>query len=434
MKLSKYTYIIEKGEKTYWYNGISHCYFILEKKIGVKLNLMMKNDLSILQEKSPQFYNRLKENDFIVDDSINEIDIIKEKYNQTVEKKIYYLIILPTLNCNFKCWYCVQDHIESVMNDATISKVKKHIEKMIRDEEITSLHIEWFGGEPFLFFKEVIKPISEYAIRLCENFHIPFTNTSTTNGYYLRQSIHKELVNLNFSRFQITLDGKRSLHNTIKTAENGTSAFDITLSNINNLLSLSSNIRIQLRINYTEQTLDYDIIEQINSIIEPTNRHLVIVIFKKVWQENADKKRAERINDIVQKFREAGYNCSSTDLVRNFIPCYTERKWYNAINYNGDIHKCTASNLLYSDTPPGKLKEDGSILWQEHFLSDFHVPRFENNCVECKYLPICMGPCVLHYSAKSQNHVCTLKGLDLKFEDLIINLMETGNSINKNMT
>ena len=55
-------------------------------------------------------------------------------YNENtkaINKKDYYMVILPTLNCNFKCWYCIQDHIPSLMTEEVISLVKRHIKYVI---------------------------------------------------------------------------------------------------------------------------------------------------------------------------------------------------------------------------------------------------------------------------------------------------------------
>ncbi len=54
-------------------------------------------------------------------------------------------VILPTLNCNFKCWYCIQDHIPSLMTEEVISLVKRHIKYVIENLDLDTLHIEWFG-------------------------------------------------------------------------------------------------------------------------------------------------------------------------------------------------------------------------------------------------------------------------------------------------
>lgn len=34
---------------------------------------------------------------------------------------------------------------------------------MLEVEKIESLHLDWFGGEPFMYFSQVISPLSNYA-------------------------------------------------------------------------------------------------------------------------------------------------------------------------------------------------------------------------------------------------------------------------------
>lgn len=46
-------------------------------------------------------------------------------------------------------------------------------------------------------------------------------------------------------------------------------------------------------------------------------------------------------------FEAAGYRVNRLDIIWDFVPCYANRKYYNAINYNGDVLKCTACNDLY---------------------------------------------------------------------------------------
>lgn len=334
MKVSNYNYIIHKNSYSYWYNGINHTFFKVPISLGKKLEHIMNDNINMLPT---NFCSRLVEKGFIVSDNTKELDIIREKYNEQVCRKDYLLTILPTLNCNFKCWYCIQDHVGSKMSVATIDKVKTHINYMINVEKIKSLQIEWFGGEPFLYFKQVILPICEYAQKLCAQKQIPYSTTATTNGYYLLPKICPDLVTLGFKRFQITLDGPKEQHDKVKFQNNCPSAFTHVLNNIEYILSNSSSIEILLRINYTEENLDQIIVEEVNQIISPQNRCKVRVMPKKVWQENVRKSRYESVKTILQKFHASGYNTVHFDAVNTFIPCYANRKYYNAINYNGDV-------------------------------------------------------------------------------------------------
>ncbi len=422
MKKSSYNFCLNKGNMSYWFNGITHYHFRLDKFLSKKMLNIIDNP-EYLKDTSPAFYQKLIEKGFLVDDTINEVNLIREKTNIVRESKYYFLVILPTMNCNFECWYCIQEHIETKMSDLTIQKVKNHIEKIIFEDKIEYLHIEWFGGEPFLYFQDIIKPISSFAKSICEKAGIPFKNTATTNGYFIKPEINSDLINLNFKSFQISLDGTRELHNKVKVSKYGDSAFDVTLKNINSFLSYSEELSVVLRINYTDENLNDEILTQVNNIICKKNRNRVLLLYRRVWQEKTDKTRAKKIYSIIDKFSSNGY-CATIkmDLDNGFLPCYADKKYYNAINFDGSVVKCTANDDLKID-PPGKLLDDGSILWKDGFLEKYYKNRFENNkCIRCKYLPICMGSCPRDYRSETDDKFfCKLQGNDRSFEDIIFN-------------
>lgn len=81
---------------------------------------------------------------------------------------------------------------------------------MIELEKIRSLHIEWFGGEPFMGYKNVILPLSSFAKDLCEKHNIPFYNTATTNGFFISEEKYSSMSDILMNGFQITLDGERN--------------------------------------------------------------------------------------------------------------------------------------------------------------------------------------------------------------------------------
>lgn len=373
MKVSNYNYIIHKNSYSYWYNGINHTFFKVPISLGKKLEHIMNDNINMLPT---NFCSRLVEKGFIVSDNTKELDIIREKYNEQVCRKDYLLTI----------------------------------------------QIEWFGGEPFLYFKQVILPICEYAQKLCAQKQIPYSTTATTNGYYLLPKICPDLVTLGFKRFQITLDGPKEQHDKVKFQNNCPSAFTHVLNNIEYILSNSSSIEILLRINYTEENLDQIIVEEVNQIISPQNRCKVRVMPKKVWQENVRKSRYESVKTILQKFHASGYNTVHFDAVNTFIPCYANRKYYNAINYNGDVVKCTASNDLYEKCTHGEIEPDGSIKWNHDFIKKYKMVFFENKrCLQCKYLPLCMGVCPRDNYTKA----CKLENVDFHIEDSLVNYIDT---------
>lgn len=369
------------------------------------------------------FMDKLLSGGFLVHDETNELDIIRARNEEAINKKDYLLIILPTLNCNYKCWYCIQDHIPSRMSQETIESIKTHIDYMVNVERITSLQIEWFGGEPFMYFNQIINPICEYAKHICAKHDIPYITSATTNGYFLSPKKVHDIKRLGFTRFQITLDGPKTEHDKVKFQQNCASTFVHVLNNIENILNNSENILILLRINYTEENLSCQIVDDVNKIVSPTNRHRIQIILKKVWQETVNKERYNNVSTLLYLFETSGYKVNRLDFVLDFVPCYANKKYYNAINYNGDVLKCTACNDLYDKQLHGTIKVDGSIMWNSDFIAKYKAKSFENTeCLVCKYLPICMGICPRDYGNTSY---CKFKGMDMKIEDAIVNYINS---------
>lgn len=421
MKVSKYNYFVYDEGFSYWFNGVSRNFFRLSRGLGMKMETLM-SDLDNLRDTSSTFYDKLSQGGFIINDDVDELDLLKHKAKEIVNSKDYFLVIIPTLNCNFKCWYCIQNHIPSVMSLQTLDNIKRHIDYMVEKKGITSLHIDWFGGEPFMYLEQVVIPISRYAIDKCHQTGIPFVNGATTNGYYLGEETLNILKELHFSQFQITLDGDKSFHDKVKYQEGCVSAFDHVLTNINSIINNDDQVLLYLRINYTHSTLTSKIVEQVNRFISKENRGNIVITPKKVWQEAVDKKFAKTLKTILDLFSESGYNVSRISLP-SFTPCYASKVYYNAINFNGNVVKCTACNDLYDKEPKGRLKSDGTIYWSDDFDVKYQALTYENSkCVRCKYLPICMGPCPRNYLLGKTE--CKYKSEDVEIEQSLLEFLK----------
>lgn len=422
MKQSYYNFVFYDDKYSYWFNSLTRSYFRLSNGLGAKIETLL-GDIPQLKELSPTMFDKLSSGGFIVDDEVDELSIIRENNETAIHSKDYFLIILPTLNCNFKCWYCIQDHIVSAMTSETQESIKRHIDYMIDVKGITSLHIEWFGGEPFMYFKQVIEPLSRYAIDKCEEKGIPFTNSATTNGYFINAEISQRLNDLNFKHFQITIDGEKEFHDKVKYQTGCTSTFERVLTNINNILETTKDIRIFLRINYTHQTLTHNIIEQVNQIITPSNRSKIVITPKKVWQENVDKNFNNTIIEILDRFSASGYRVQRWNPPYRSTPCYASKEYYNAINFNGYVVKCTACNDLYEKEAKGQLMPDGTIKWNNNFDFQYQCKSFENErCLKCNRLPVCMGLCPRDHIL-GHNH-CKNDVIDTTFEMSIVDFIK----------
>lgn len=421
MKLSQYNFILYTDTHAYWYNTLTHSFFRLTKELGRKIE-HLSGDLDGLRDALPAYFDKLVNSGFVVDDDFDELEAVRKHHSDNVNKKDYFLIVLPTLNCNYSCWYCIQDHIPSLMSEATMEAIKRHIEYMIDVEKIDSLRLEWFGGEPFMFFDRVIEPLSRYAIELCEKRGVSFINSATTNGYFIMPKISGKLKELKFKQFQITLDGEKQFHDKVKFTKNCDSTFEHVLRNINDILASNDEASIILRINYTHETFTPNIVEQVNQFISSDVRKRVCIVPKKVWQENVDKDFSPVITEILDLFSQSGYFVQRWNPNMDYMPCYVNGKYYNTISYNGHVHKCTACDDLYDPNPRGILKPDGTIEWKDGFDEKCTQPTFENErCLACKRLPVCMGLCPREFLG-GKNY-CKYDHVDEDFEASLLNYM-----------
>lgn len=405
---------------SYIFNTLNFSYFRTSENAGRVIESSL-NESNLLEKLPTDLYNKLIQGGFVVDDDYDELEKIRRINDSQVNRKDYFLVVMPTLDCNYKCWYCIQNHTPSKMSLDTFEKLKKHIEYMIDVEGISGLHIDWFGGEPLMYFNEIVYPLSEFAKRKCDEAGIPFGNGATTNAYYINKDMISKFESINFRRFQITIDGLKELHDRVKFIDGCPSAFDHSLAAINGIINEVDSVKMILRINYTHSNLNENIVDQINSIIEPKNRRFVQILPRKVWQENVDKRFD--IQPILMRFVKSGYTVEKWSLPIDYLPCYTSKKYYNAINYNGQVVKCTANDDIHKSEFSAWLNDDGTISYDENYIHRYKIKAFENErCLGCKLLPVCMGVCARNYDP--DNDVCVLDSMDGNIERDIINMIE----------
>lgn len=395
MKKSFYNFIVNKDDKCYCFNAITRYFFVIcKERKGILMKILKYPDR--FKETIPAFCEKLLAGGFIIDDKINELDIIREKYTKACNSNHYTLTILPTTDCNFRCWYCYEDHTPYMMSEKTIDNIKKYISNTIQNNEVESFNLEWFGGEPFLAFWDVVKPITEFAKKQCEDKNIPFSTGATSNGYLIDKNIAEELMALNFKCFQITLDGEKSLHDQTRIAPND-SSFETILKNVNYVCEINKNINIVLRINYDDKNLNpHLLIEQIKALIDEKHRGRVSFILRKVWQVDKVENGREKVLEFIRLAQEANFKYyHECDLNMDFTPCYAVKKNMKLITPYGSVEKCTTKSN-FEEHAIGFLTDHGTIQWKNNLPFDdiYATPLFENShCLKCRRLPLCMGVC-----------------------------------------
>ena len=436
---SKYNYFIDYKGRKLLFNGLTGAGFNMSKQEYEQLLPFLEN-IDDFKQNYPDDFNHFVKLGYIIESDFDEMAYMKFKNRQIIfQDKDYRLTINPTLDCNFNCWYCYEEHPKEYMSKETATKIKRHIRYMIEQEQITSLRLDWFGGEPLLYFYEIMYPIAIYAKNLCKKHKIPYSSQMTTNAYCIDEKMIAYLEKIKNDFFQITLDGDRERHNKIRNAS-GAPSYDIIINNINMLCEKLDKISITMRLNYDEKTLQSGNIYTILDDIKEENRKKIRINTQRVWQTKNGKQ--EENKDLINFIKVAqgkgflGVDSGGGISIGKFYTCYVSRYYHTEINYDGKIYKCTARD--YSDDyVMGELMPNGIIQWNEKKLSKMYAnPTFENAlCIDCKYLPLCNGTCpqnILDAKGNMTKSMCIQNNLEYSFEKQIIDYYEYTQKINKN--
>lgn len=393
MKESGYNYFVQDKDKVICMNGISGNVFAATNDVynAIKDILHSPNKLS----NDPEIVDYLYKLHFLIDDNMNEIEILKKRYNDALKSKSYHLIINPTLECNFRCWYCYESHNKGHMDIKTIERVKKFIDKTMRREDITHFHLSWFGGEPLLYFDEVMYPIAIYAQQKAIEYEKTFEHSMTSNGFRLTQEVIKKCVETELSSIQVTLDGNREHHNKTRN-HNGTPSYDIILNNIINYCKVSKSNKIILRINYTNEVIKNDMQAVFTSIPEII-RPQIEVSFHRVWQTIGIEKSTIDVQNKIEALQTMKFATVQNAIYARYkgYVCYADSLNYININFDGSIYKCTANDYKKENRLGYVDKEGNLVLEKQQLLEQINnMANFENPlCLKCKRLAICGGFC-----------------------------------------
>lgn len=398
-KLSQYNVEVEHDDYMLLFNGLTSKLLPVSYEQYAALETLMEH-LPEFQKMYPELYESFKASGFIVDQDFDELAYIKlQNKRKVLINKDYHITINPTLDCNLKCWYCSVSyagakHNKERMSDETVDALKKHILHLVKDQGAASILLDWFGGEPTMYYDEVIREVCKFIKeeKLDENVNI--RQQITTNATFLNEKRIREMRDHKFTFFQITIDGNEQRHNKIKYFSDKSGSYKKVMENINLIAEIIPNIAISLRINYDEQTLK-NITDVLADLKEKT-RLQTTVDFQRVWQVPCTDELRQLLADAKETFKNAGFR--STFWAYKplaFKRCYADNINHYAINYNGKIFKCTARDYG-DDLVLGTLNSLGMIDWNDSLLSKyFEKATFENElCEKCNMLPLCMGPCI----------------------------------------
>lgn len=386
MKSSKYNICLPYEGNYVIFNGITKRFFqVSSHNKNAFLQILSAPDEYV--GKYDSFLNRMVDEGFIIDNSVDELEVIKQQYESMNDSDYYHLMILPTYACNVSCWYCTQKHRNVYISDEDVEKIKKHIVYYLTEHHLKGLNLSWFGGEPLLNFGRIIE-LSTFAQQFCKEHGLTFRNAITTNGILLSEEYLEKMKDLNFTFFQITVDGIQKEHDKVKVIK-GKSAYETTLRNVCLITEIIPSAEICLRYNYTMKNLKPgEFISNLNQFIPKEVRKHIRLSIMKIWQEDERNVDESKLDCLIENAYKSDYPVS---VGPGFQSCYVDNKHFNCFFSNGEIDKCDNEDF---EECKGEINSDGRVVWSELPSFPIHtVFSHQNDCTYCKYLPVCYGPC-----------------------------------------
>lgn len=357
-------------------------------------------------ETDKKLLKNLKKGGFILSEDFDELALVEDRYNKIKDdNRVLHIVISPTMKCNLACIYCYQDRDRfnkyPFMSQEVQNRLTAFVENLIVDnsEDVKILNVIWYGGEPLLAFP-ILNDLSENFMNICKEFEVEYSADMVTNGTLISPRMAERLSHLRLRKFQITLDGDAETHDKKRIYRNGKGTFTQILRALK-ILASYDDFGISLRINVDEtakRAIDklLDILERqkLKNHLSPYFSRLTEYRHSShIWKCYIHNFR--EYSDIEQylyeKIVERGFRLENYPFPR-YLPCDAVRKYSNiSVDPEGFIYKCF-NEIGFKERAVGHVNSGFSEDVQK-WLS--YSPFQFDDCIICKFLPICMGGCPL---------------------------------------
>ncbi|MCK6446503.1 MAG: radical SAM protein [Planctomycetes bacterium] len=339
---------------------------------------------------------------FLIEDDEDELATAKADLERDRHRVDHlFLTIAPTLDCNFRCDYCFEEHL------------KVHMSKRVQDALLAwcdakskpceGLVVTWYGGEPLLpTAYPVVERLSAGFQALCERRGMRYDATLVTNGFFLDREKMTRLKELGVARVQVTLDGPPDEHDKRRHLIGGRGTFWRIVENLKACVDLAE---FQLRINVDARNALRAL-----EVLEILKEHGLQRVRPYLAQVTHDGAACGNIQELcyssdgfakleVELYREAakrnlGLSRYPFRLAGAFCTADRANGW--VVAPNGLLFKCWHEVTMNPEKSVGSLL-DGQQDWQRSNENKWLAwdPLAKSGCRSCDVMPLCHGGCPL---------------------------------------
>lgn len=346
----------------------------------------------------------------------NELENTLSKIKDTDDKRLEFTILTHG-DCNFRCKYCYEKFENISMSPEVEDAIVTFADKLLSDGKFERFSVQWFGGEPLLGYKTIVR-LSERFLELCSIYNIEYFSGITTNGYLLNNRMFQNLVkNCKVTSYQITIDGEQEFHDNQRLLKNGRGSYERILANLREMAGTSIPFQCTLRFNISKENVNSmeKFLQSDGLIFKGDSR------FNLAYHNIGDWGQGERSDDYCiaipdgdfsyycsQQAISLGYNIDQPKMMmHNSLNCYANREHHYMFNVKGVIQSCTVAlyrkENIFGSVLTGSHNEQKRKEWMKGIEYD--------KCSQCPYVLLCKsGYCPLARinQEKSWERLCHL--------------------------
>ena len=338
----------------------------------------------------------------------DELTCLRNKQDEIKQRKVFTTTIIPADDCNFRCLYCFEKNTPIYMKSSIARKVAARVIEQVSENEITNYNICWFGGEPLLnvpIIAQIAKEINPHFQRT----KVKLNQILVTNGYLLNGDIQRKCVENGINAIQITLDGPRGLHDARRPKYDSSKTFDKIVNNIVRMQHEDPDVFVYIRVNLDKQNRDH--IEcMLSELRQMGLKKDTQITYEPVacYGEKSDEWDANTLSmkeyaAILRRIRELtfGYGFKSVRIPKfRSAACQVTSDTGIIIDADGSVYKCLAQ-VGQNHSAIGNIMEEPIAKLSSKYPFAAYDPLENKPCMECRYLPLCMGGCPLQRTRKN---------------------------------
>ena len=361
----------------------------------------------------------LAEAGFALEDPQDEADYLTCQYERyKFNDRVLELMIMPTMECNFRCTYCYEGHKRTgAMSEKVEQAIVDFVIEQHKRRPFQSLKVTWYGGEPLLNIP-CIERLSRAFIAFCGKHGIEYWAVMISNSYLADEQTAKRLAACRIISDMLTLDGVGPTHDRHRKTADGRGSYDVIMENIGHLQAAG----IVAEPGCILDKSNFESCRELQD--ELKKRGLKLRVSQLVDHSTCNPQMADEFDEMSRaEFADAYFDLwmaaepDAEDFEKFFAPvhigCGAPIDRYYVIDEIGRAFKCGCE--IEDDRAVFDLREDPEqrSLHRKALVErvNFNPTRIECRC--CPVLPLCQGGCQ-HKRSRGINccHVAKFRGKD----------------------